>query len=188
MASNAAQRAALASSLWFVAVAMALHELEEWNIGSWFARNFSNHTGISNAAIWIGLVVVTLVFTGWIFVATRMRSPLAMALLAMPAVALVAVGNAVQHITWTLEFAEYAPGVASACLLVIPAAFVAMRRMVAVNRLLLLPLGGCAVLWVVASLQVLEVGRELEPFQLVLQRFFIGIAMALGLPGYANAS
>lgn len=180
-------REALARSLWLVAAALGVHELEEWNIASWSARNFTNHTGISDQAIWIGLVVVTLVFAGWILVATRLRSPLAMSLVALPAVALVATGNSVQHVTWTLYFGEYAPGVVSACLLVVPAAVVAMRRMVDVHRLLIFPLAGCAVLWVVAALQVVQTGRELEPFQLALHRFFIGLAIALGLPGTAGS-
>ena len=40
------KRDLIAKSLWLVAAAMAVHELEEWNIAIWFQRNFSNHTGI----------------------------------------------------------------------------------------------------------------------------------------------
>lgn len=142
---------------------------------------------ISAYAIWLGLVLVTVLFTGWIFVATRFRNPVAMGLVALPAVALVAVGNAVQHITWTILFRAYAPGVASAVVVVVPAAALAMWRMIQVERLSLLPLVGCAALWNVASVQVVATGHELEPFHLTLQRFFIGLASLLGLPGSAPA-
>ncbi|NRA75466.1 MAG: HXXEE domain-containing protein [Planctomycetes bacterium] len=182
------RRDLIAKSLWLVAAAMAVHELEEWNIATWFQRNFSNHTGISDYAVWLGILFITTLFTAWIFLATRAGSPTVMALIALPAVALVAVGNSVQHITWTVIFREYAPGVASSIILVIPAASLAMWRMVQVKTVLLVPLVGCAVLWVVASCRVIASGPELEPFQLVLQDFFMALAESLGLPGRSAAA
>lgn len=187
LASPEGSRLLLVRSLWLVAGAMTVHELEEWNIARWSARNFTNHTGISDHAVWVGLVLITTVFVSWIYGATRLRSPTAIALAALPAVALVAVGNAVQHVTWTFVFSEYAPGVASAVLLVVPASIVAMRRMVEVRRLLLLPIGVCAVLWAIASLQIIEDGRMLQPFQLALQHFCIAVADAVGLHGASGA-
>jgi hypothetical protein len=162
---------------------MAVHELEEWNISDWGARNFTNHTGISDQAIWIGLVFVTVTFAAWIYCATRLQSPTAISLVALPAVALVAIGNAAQHVTWTLLFSEYAPGVISAVVLVVPASILAMWRMLQVRRLLLLPIGACAMLWITASVQIIEAERVLQPFQMALQRFFIAFATMLGLPG-----
>lgn len=42
-------RLRLVRSLWLVAGAMSVHELEEWNIARWSARNFTNPTGISDS-------------------------------------------------------------------------------------------------------------------------------------------
>jgi len=179
-------RAQLVGSLWWVTAAMALHELEEWNIASWTARNFTNPTGISDQAVWIGLVVVTAIFAGWILAATRLHSPVAIAIAALPPVGLVAMGNSVQHITWTLLFSEYAPGVASVLLLVIPTAGFALWQMLRVHRAFAPAIAVCAGLWVVAAVQVVATGRTLQPFQLVLQHFFIGVAEVLGLPGIAG--
>jgi hypothetical protein len=162
---------------------MAVHEFEEWNIARWSARNFTNHTGISDPAIWLGLVLVTTVFVSWIYCATRFRSPTAISVVALPAVALVAVGDAIQHVTWTLLFSEYAPGVVSAVLFVIPASIIAMGRTIQVRRLFAVPIGACAVLWATASVQIIQAGRSMQPFQIVLQRFCIALANALGLPG-----
>ena len=187
MSEAGSNRDAIAKSLWLVAAAMAVHELEEWNIASWFERNFSNHAGISDHAVWLGLVFITALFAGWIFLATRASSSTLMALIALPAVALVAVGNAAQHITWTIVFHEYAPGVVSATLLVIPAAGFALWQMVRHKMTLILPVVGCAALWIVASYQVVASGHELEPFQLALQRFFMALAESLGLPGNSAA-
>ena len=187
VASPDRSRLLLVRSLWLVAGAMAVHELEEWNIARWSARNFTNHLGISDYAIWVGLAFITIVFVSWIFAATRLQNPLAISFVALPAVALVAVGNSVQHVTWTFLFSEYAPGVVSAVLLVVPASVHAMWRMLQVRRLLLLPFGACAVLWVAASVQISQAGRVMQPFQVVLQRFCISLATALGLPGVNDA-
>ena len=141
----------LVRSLWLATAAMAVHELEEWNIAAWGARNFSNHTGISDYAIWIGLVIITALLVTWIYLATRLKSPLAITLVAFPAIALIAMGNALQHVTWTILFSEYAPGVVSAVLLVIPASSIAMWRMLQVRRWMIFPMGACVALWVTAS-------------------------------------
>ena len=167
---------------------MTVHELEEWNIASWSARNFENHTGISEEAIWLGIAFMAVVFVSWIFLATRLRSPLAISIAALPAVALVAVGNSVQHITWTLLFGEYAPGVASAVLLVLPASCLAMWKMIQQSRLLAIPMLACAALWVAASVRIIDAGHVLQPFQLVLHRFCMSMATALALPGVAGAA
>jgi hypothetical protein len=184
-ASQDRSRFLLVRSLWLVAAAMVVHELEEWNIAAWGARNFTNHTGISNYAIWIGLFIISAVLVIWIYCATRFESPLAISLIALPAVALVAAGNAFQHVTWTILFSEYAPGVVSAVVLVLPASVLSMWRMFQVSRMLLVPIGACAALWIAASVQIIEAGNVMQPFQVVLQRFFISLTSALGLPGVA---
>ena len=181
--SREAERSALVRSLWWVAAAMTVHEAEEWNIAEWQQRNFVDHTGIPNEAIWLGLVVITALYLLWILLATRLRSPIAIAAVALPAVALVAVGNSVQHITWTFLFAEYAPGVLTAALLVIPTSVVAMWRMVEVDRRFAIPLLACAALWVAASAQIVSAGRMLQPFQHQLQAVVMSLYTALGSPG-----
>ena len=171
----------LVRSLWLLAGAIAVHEAEEWNVADWTARNFTNHTGVTNEAMWPGLIVITALFAAWIFLATRLVSPSAISLIALPAVAVVAVGNAVQHITWLFLFSEYDPGVVSAVLLVIPASFYVIWCMIRVRRVLLLPLAACAVLWAAAAYQIVAAGRVMQPFQLIVQHLCISFAKVIGL-------
>ena len=185
--STAESKRLLVHSLWLVAGAIAIHELEEWNIASWTARNFTNHTGVSDQAIWVGLVCITAAFTAWIYAATRLEHPIAIAAVALPAVALVAAGNAVQHVSWAFLFSAYNPGVVSAVLLVLPASCYAIWRMIALSRFFLVPIAGCAALWIAASVQIVEAGHEMQPFQLIVQRFCIALATALGLQGVNSA-
>jgi len=181
------QRSRLVRSLWLVAGAITVHELEEWNVAAWSARNFTNHTGVSAEAMWVGLVVITCLFVGWIAAAARLRNPIAIGLVALPAVGLVALGNAIQHVAWTLLFGEYAPGVASAVLLVVPTSCLALWRTLSLSRLFALPILICAALWVGAATQIVHAGRVLQPFQVLLQRLCITLATALGLPGTTGA-
>jgi len=171
----------LRRSLWWVALAMSIHELEEWKIGSWFERNFDNYTPLPDAAIWIGLGVITTLFVGWIYIATRFQNPVVISALALPLVGVVAVGNAVQHITWTVLFASYAPGVYASALLVLPTSALALWRMIQADRRFAIPVAACGLLWVGASLQVIGAGRTLQPFQLQLQAAFRSLAQSLGL-------
>jgi hypothetical protein len=177
----------LIHALWLVSGAVAFHELEEWNVAAWSARNFTNHTEVSNEAMWIGLVMITVIFVGWIAAATRLQNPITIGLLALPAVGLVALGNAVQHVTWTFLFAEYSPGVASAVLLVVPASCFALWRILSLHRLFAIPVLLCAGLWVAAAVQIVQAGRVLQPFQVILQQLCISMATALGLPGTMGA-
>lgn len=177
------RRSELVRSLWWVAGAMALHELEEWNIDEWFERNFTNDTGMADEAVWLGLVIIILLITGWIALATRFRSAAVVAIVALPPVGLVAMGNAFQHLTWTLLFSDYAPGVVTAVLFVMPTSAIALWRMFRVSRAFAVPIAACAALWGVAAVQVVQGGRELQPFQQVLQASFTSLAGALGLIG-----
>lgn len=51
----------LRRSVWLAALALVIHELEEWNIAAWFAARFRNPTGMSPHVVWLGLVVASTV-------------------------------------------------------------------------------------------------------------------------------
>jgi hypothetical protein len=67
--------------------------------------------------VWIGIIcAVGLV---WCAAATLPGNPMVAAYVFLPAIAL-GIGNALQHIFWTFYFKQYAPGVVTAVLLIIP--------------------------------------------------------------------
>jgi hypothetical protein len=105
---------------WLFVIAFVIHELEEWNITEFELRNFvgvpATVTG-RNARTWIGIICG--VGLAWCAAATWPGNPTLAAYVFLPAVAL-ALGNALQHVFWTLYFRQYAPGVISASVLLLP--------------------------------------------------------------------
>jgi hypothetical protein len=108
------------SMVWLFLIAFVIHEAEEWNITDFELRNFVGVPATvtkKNARTWIGIIcVVGLV---WCAAATWPGNPRLAAYVFLPAVAL-ALGNALQHVFWTLYFRQYAPGVISAMVLLVP--------------------------------------------------------------------
>jgi hypothetical protein len=106
--------------VWIFFAGFIVHELEEWNIDRFEHEHFE---GISPAAtdrsarLWI--LFISLVGLVWCTVATLPGSPASAAWIILPAVA-VMLQNALQHVIWTVYFRQYAPGVISAALLLIP--------------------------------------------------------------------
>ena len=106
--------------IWFFFLVFVLHEIEEWNINSFEHRNF---VGLAPAAtdrsarMWIGFVV--LVGLIWCTAATLPGNPTSAAWIILPAIAIM-LQNALQHIFWVFYFRQYAPGVVTAVLLMIP--------------------------------------------------------------------
>jgi hypothetical protein len=108
------------SMVWLFFIAFVIHEAEEWNITDFELRNFVGVPATvtrKNARMWIGIICgVGLV---WCAAATWRGNPTLAAYVFLPAVAL-ALGNALQHVFWTFYFRQYAPGVISAVVLLIP--------------------------------------------------------------------
>jgi hypothetical protein len=107
-------------ALWLFLLVFVLHEAEEWNITRFEHRNF---VGLPSAAtaksarMWI--VFICAVGLIWCAVATVSGSPTIAAWVFLPAV-IVALGNALQHVYWSAYFRQYAPGVITAVVLLIP--------------------------------------------------------------------
>jgi len=97
-----------------------VHELEEWNITDFERRNF---VGLPptvtkrNARLWIAIICTVAVV--WCAAAVLSGNATIAGYIFLPAIFL-ALGNTLQQIFWTVYFKQYAPGVVTAVLLVIP--------------------------------------------------------------------
>ena len=105
--------------LWIFVLAFALHEVEEWNILRWYQRNYVDLPPSTNQAIRAWIVFVILVALVWCLVATLPGDQVLAAYVLLPAIA-IAMQNAFQHLYWQLYFKQYAPGILTAMLCLIP--------------------------------------------------------------------
>ncbi|MBN1305577.1 MAG: HXXEE domain-containing protein [Anaerolineales bacterium] len=106
--------------LWLFILSFIIHELEEWNIADFEHRNFINMPAASNtrnARGWI--IFISLAAILWAAAGTLPGTPAAAAWVFLPAV-ILACGNALQHVYWSVYFRQYAPGLVTAVLLLLP--------------------------------------------------------------------
>ncbi len=167
------------TALWLFLLAFVLHELEEWHITEFERRNFvevpPTATGRS-ARTWIAFIcAVGLV---WCAAATLPGIPSLAAWVFLPGIVVLLV-NSFQHVYWSLRFKEYAPGVITAVVLLIPIggyiAFWAVRQYVPVwYGALLAGLG----LWV--FIRTVREGNRMSP--IIRGVYNLGFRLAERLP------
>jgi Protein of unknown function with HXXEE motif len=105
--------------LWVFVVIFAIHELEEWNILSWYRRNYVDLPPSTDKATRVWIIFIILVALAWCAAGTLPGNPALAAYVLLPAVA-IAVQNAIQHVYWQLYFKQYAPGIITAIFGLIP--------------------------------------------------------------------
>lgn len=105
--------------LWIFAVFFALHELEEWNILRWYQRNYTDLPPSTHTSVRYWIAAVILIGFAWCAVATLAGNAVFAAYVFLPAIA-IAFQNALQHIYWTFLFKQYAPGLITAVVCLIP--------------------------------------------------------------------
>jgi len=105
--------------IWWLPIAIALHELEEWNIIGWYDRNFIDLPYKTKTSTRVFLVFMSLLGFVWTALALIPNDRRISAII-IYILAVVVFLNAIQHIYWQIYFREYAPGVITAVLLIIP--------------------------------------------------------------------
>ncbi len=105
--------------VWLMPLVLFVHEMEEWKILSWYERIFINLPLKTNASIRSFLVFVSLFGFVWTYLATRFESH-AVGAIMIGLLAAVILLNAIQHIYWSFLFRQYAPGVITSIVLLVP--------------------------------------------------------------------
>jgi hypothetical protein len=148
------------SVLWLFPIAFALHEAEEWNIMKWYRRNYTDLPPATDRSARTWIVFVSLVGFVWIAIAVLPGNPSVAAFVALPAIALV-IQNALQHVYWLFYFRQYAPGVVTSVLLVIPIGGSIIARAVQHGYAPLWYVAIWAVLIVPGLVQTVRAGKEM---------------------------
>jgi hypothetical protein len=162
--------------LWLLAASFALHEAEEWNLVAWERAHFTPAPDFDDAGARTLLVLfaaLALAFTG---IALRWLGTRRALLVLLPFFLVIVLGNALTHVFWLFFFGGYAPGVATAALLLVPLTVALVRS---VLRDGLAPRGYVLGLLALAPLQPLAAaaaGDTLSESQLALQRLAMRLA------------
>jgi hypothetical protein len=167
--------------VWLLPLAIALHELEEWNILGWYQRHLSDLPRKTEASTRAFLIFVSLLGLLWTAAAT-LAPPAVTAFLLSPLVAVVLL-NALQHVYWWIAFQAYAPGVITSVVLLIPVPVLLGGVALAQG---LLPAWYVALLLVLVALglvQTIRAGNRLTPGFRAISRFGRFLARLLGIEG-----
>jgi len=149
--------------IWILPFVWAFHEMEEWNIISWYQRYFVNPPEMTSWSVLTLLAFSTLVGFVWTFIASLFRNSKISAGVLLLFFILAAFMNAIQHISWTIMFGAYSPGVLSSVFLIIPSViYVAWR----VLKERLLPKWYIIILYLLTAPRIIETikyGNEVMP-------------------------
>jgi hypothetical protein len=156
--------------IWFFPVALALHELEEWNIINWYHNNFVDLPDKTQISTRFFLVFVSLLGFVWTGIAVLCGDATIAAYILFSLVAIVFL-NCLQHIYWQFLFKAYAPGILSTVFLLLPVIGILVYRALAEN---LIPIWYVLLLFIVivpGFVDTLRAGNTLTPQFLRIHRF-----------------
>jgi len=162
--------------LWLFFFVFVLHEVEEWNIDKFEHQHFVDLPPAAtdrSARMWIAFV--SLVGLIWCAVATVSGNPIIAAWIMLPAIAIM-LQNTLQHIYWSFYFRQYAPGVITAALLLIPLGCYVIARAVEQGYAPTWYAAVWAVLIVVGFAQTVWAGNKMTPLVRAINNIGIGLS------------
>jgi hypothetical protein len=121
------------------------------------------------------LVFVSIVYFGWCAIATLPGSPTFAAVVFLPAIA-IALQNALQHIYWLFHFRDYAPGVITSLLLLLPLGIYLTVRAIQQDYAPAWYVAVLALLMVPGLAQTVRAGHRLTPQMRTLHSFSIRLS------------
>jgi len=105
--------------VWLLPAAFALHEIEEWNILTWYRQHYGDLPETTDRTVRMGLFAYVSIGLLWTVVALRVRSRREAAFALLP-LSLFLLTNAFQHVYWAAHLAAYDPGLVTAVTLLVP--------------------------------------------------------------------
>jgi hypothetical protein len=158
------------SLIWLFPIALALHELEEWNIIHWYHSHFVDLPDKTQTSTRFFLVFVSLVGFVWTGIAAWSgEAPLA-AYILFSFLAIVFL-NCAQHIYWQILFKTYAPGILTSVFLLLPVIGILVYRALAENLISIWYVLLLFVVIVPGFVDTLRAGNTLTPQFFRIHRF-----------------
>jgi len=168
------------TAIWLFPVALALHEAEEWNILPWQQRNFVNLPAKTTTSVRTVLVFVTLLGLLWTSLAALPKNPTIAAFAFLP---FAAIGflNALQHLFYTLYFREYAPGVITSALLLLPISVYLAARAIQEDLVPVVYIVAIGMVAMLGLIQTMKAGNTFIPAFRAISHFGMALSKWLHL-------
>lgn len=150
------------TAIWLLPAALAIHEAEEWNILPWEQRNFVNLPAKTHASVRTFLAFFTLFSFLWTALAALPNNPTIAAFMLL----LLASGgflNALQHLFYTIYFRQYAPGIVTSVVLLLPISSYLTARAIQENLVPVVYVGALGIVVILGLIQTMKAGNTFIP-------------------------
>lgn len=168
------------TSIWLFPVALALHEGEEWNILGWQQRNFVGIPAKTHASVRAFLVFFTLLGFLWTALAAWIHNPTIAAFVMLP-LAAGAVLNVLQHLFYTLYFRQYAPGVITAVVVLLPISGYLTARAITEQLVPVVCVAVLGILVILGLVQTVRAGNTFTPLFRAISQIGIAVSKRLNI-------
>jgi hypothetical protein len=163
------------TAIWLLPIVLALHEAEEWNILGWQQRNFVNLPAKTNASIRTTLVLITLLGFLWTALAALSHNPTNTAFMLLP-FAGIGFLNSLQHLFYTVYFRQYAPGVITSLVLLLPITCYLTFKAIQENLVPVVYVLALGLLVILGLVQTMKAGNNFTPAFRAISHF--GLALS----------
>lgn len=168
---HAAQAWNVIAMVWLIPIFLIVHELEEWNILSWYRKHFTDLPASTETSVRIHIFTLCAAAVALTLLAAV--SPPGIAALVVVFMSGFVVTNTAQHAVWTFQHRVYAPGLTTGILCTASCVFV---NVLWVRRgLIFPPLYLLAAAGIPSVVQTIRLKHRMPPEVRRVHEFFIRI-------------
>lgn len=162
--------------IWILPLLSSIHELEEWNILTWYQKYYKNMPESTNTSIRIHIFAFCAVSFALTAIAYVTRGTFLFSLI-IAFLSSFLLFNFIQHIIWTAQFKAYSPGLATGLLNV--AGIMYVNMVLIENGMVMVPLYAIVLLFISPIVRTVQAKGEMTTEVRNVHRFFIQVEKSL---------
>ncbi len=162
--------------IWIIPVLLFIHELEEWNILTWYKKYFVNLPASTETSVKIH--IFTLGVAAFLLTLIARIAPLIIANILILFLSGFVLTNTIQHIIQTFQYKTYAPGLITGIITVAGCVFV--NIILVRDGMIYLPFYAILLLGVPAVINTIKLKHQMTPELRRVHEFFIRVEKWVG--------
>lgn len=160
-----------ANIIWIIPVFLFIHELEEWNILSWYKKHFINLPGSTKTSVKIH--IFTLSAVAFLLILLARISPLIIRSILVIFLSSFVLTNTIQHAIQTFQYKTYAPGLSTG--IICTAACIFVNIVLVKNGMIFMPFYIIVLFGIPTIRKTIKLKHEMTPEVRRIHEFFIRI-------------